>query len=123
MSIQSSIVFFPCSDIEATHRFYTEVMGLRLHQSQSGGLARIYDTGYGYWGFVEYKDGRTAALDGMTLSLNCESCADVDRLHAQALSRGAQEIAPPQRHGRFAVYSSFIRDPDGRHVELQYILE
>lgn len=121
MSIQSSIVFLPCSDIERTHRFYTEIVGLRLHQSQGDGTARIYDTGCGYWGFVQYDDGRPMTLDGMTLSLNCQSCADVDAVHARALARGAHELAPPQMHKRFAVYSSFIRDPDGRRVEFQYI--
>lgn len=122
MSYQSSIVFLPCSDIERTHRFYTGVIGLALHSTQSGGKARIYDTGYGYWGFVQYGDRAIhSGAHGPTLSLNCESCEDVNRLHAQVLSRGAQEISPPRIHEGFPVYSCFFSDPDGYKVELQYI--
>ena len=52
MAILSSVSFYPVTDIEKTTRFYLDVIGLRLHQDQ--GRAKIFDTGYGYWGFVQY---------------------------------------------------------------------
>ena len=60
-----SVVFLPVEDLERTRRFYTQVLGLELTMVQPAG-AEIYDTGYGYWGFCAYGDGRPA-LSGMPL--------------------------------------------------------
>ena len=54
MAIESSVIFFPVTDIQRTADFYVRVCGLRLHQSQGGGKSLIFDTGYGFIGFVEY---------------------------------------------------------------------
>ena len=34
MAIESSIVFFPVTDIQSTHDFYVNKIGLKLHQIQ-----------------------------------------------------------------------------------------
>ena len=41
MGIENSVVFLPVTDIERTTRFYTEVVGLRKVQEQSGGICRM----------------------------------------------------------------------------------
>ena len=46
MAIESSVVFLPVKDIEETTRFYQDLIGLPVAQVQSGGLCRIFDTGY-----------------------------------------------------------------------------
>lgn len=124
MSIFSSVVFLPCGDISATQEFYTRLVGLKLAQQQGGGSVQIYDTGYGYWGFCQYADGRPAlgGPQGVCLSLNCADEADVDHQYARLAAVGADIVAPPARHPRFAVYSFFVRDPDGYQVEFQKIL-
>ena len=53
MAIESSVVFLPVKDIEETTRFYRDLIGLPVAQVQSGGLCRIFDTGYGYFGFCQ----------------------------------------------------------------------
>lgn len=124
MAIENSVVFFPCSDIEATSRFYTQVVGLRLAQSQSGGICRIFDTGYGYLGFCQYGDGRPipSGPTGMCISFNCPDEAAVDAQYARLLAAGLAGN-PPAVQQRFPVYGFFIRDPDDYKVEFQRILE
>ena len=124
MAFASGVTFLPCTDIEQTHRFYHECLGLKLEMSTNGGLARVYDTGCGYWGFVQYGDGRAipSGEKGVCLSLNCCDKGEVDRLFRLVSARGAEVAAPPQMHGTFPVYSAFFRDPDGYRVELQRVL-
>lgn len=122
VKISGSIVFLPVADLKRTRQFYTQVLGLRLAMVQSGG-AEIYDTGYGYWGFCAYADGRPTlgGARGVCLSLNCENRAEVNVRWQAALSQGAEPVSPPAAHGRFPVYSCFLADPDGYRVELQVI--
>ena len=93
-------------------------------QEQAGGTLRIYDTGYGYWGFCQYPDGRPALSGdkGVCLSLNCADEADVDRFYEKVTALGARVLAAPAMQERFPVYSFFIEDPSGYKVEFQKIL-
>lgn len=120
---ESSIVFFPCGDIARTRAFYEGVLGLELALSQGGGKSLIFDTGRGFIGFVEYGDGRPMPTGELSpcISFNCEDRAAVDAAFIRVRDAGAEVIAPPVRHPRFAVYSCFFRDPDGYKVELQKI--
>ena len=124
MAIESSVIFFPVSDIQRTADFYVRVCGLKLHQSQGGGKSLIFDTGYGFIGFVEYGDGRPMPTGVLSpcISFNCRDEADVDTRYAEVLAAGAEPIAAPARHPVFPVYSCFFRDPDGYKVEFQKIL-
>lgn len=119
MSILSSVSFYPCSDIERTTAFYRDVIGLSLHQDQ--GSCRIFDTGYGYWGFCQYED-RTPRPEGLCLSLNCEDVEDVNAFYEKLKSR-CKVLQEPAWHARFPVYSFFVEDPDGYQVEFQKIKE
>jgi catechol 2,3-dioxygenase-like lactoylglutathione lyase family enzyme len=125
MQIENSVIFFPCIDIEETHRFYAETVGLRLSQIQSGGACRIYDTGYGYIGFCQYDDGRPipSGPTGMCISLNCPNEAAVDHCYGVLTKKGVPVLSPPQRHTKFPVYGCFFSDPNGYKVEFQRILE
>lgn len=124
MAIENSVVFFPCKDIEETDRFYTQVVGFKKVQEQSGGICRIYDTGYGYFGFCQYDDGRPipGGPTGVCLSLNCHDEADVDRQYERMKAKGADIIMPPQKQAKFPVYAFFVRDPNDYKVEFQRIL-
>lgn len=119
MSIESSIAFFPCSDIVKTSNFYTEVVGLNISCDQ--GFCRIFDTGYGYWGFCQYED-KKPAIEGTCLSLNVSDEKDVDRFYEIMKKKDCQIVRPPAKHDRSPVYSFFIKDPDGYLVEFQKIL-
>lgn len=122
MRMVGSVVFLPVKDLVRTRAFYTQVIGLRLAMVQPAG-AEIYDTGYGYWGFCAYGDGRPAlgGGNGVCLSLNCKDREEVEARWRKAVALGAQAVSPPAEHTRFPVYSCFVEDPDGYRVEFQVV--
>lgn len=122
--IENSVVFLPVSDIEQTTHFYRDIIGLPVVQEQSGGICRIFDTHYGYWGFCQYPDHRPALSGpvGACLSLNCHDEADVNRFYDKIISMGIRTKTVPERQKNFPVYAFFLEDPDHYKVEFQYIL-
>ena len=119
----SSIIFLPCSDIGKTIGFYTEMIGLTIAQKQ-GESSVIFDTGYGYIGFVQYSDERPllSGPKGVCISLNCKDKEDVDQHYLCYVERGGKVQQIPSRHPKFPVYSCFVADPDDYTVEFQIIL-
>lgn len=116
--IESCVTFFPVSDLARTVRFYTEVVGLRIHQDQGGCV--IFDCNQGYWGFCQYDDGRPLA-SGVCMSLNCSTTDEVDEQYRRLTAAGVQTLGAPAMHPKFPVYSFFFRDPDGYLLEFQKI--
>ena len=121
MNTPSSIIFLPCSNIEATLSFYRDRLGLKVAQKQGDNLY-IFDTGYGYIGFCQYKDGRAplSGPQGVCLSLNLED-NDAVLARFQELKENCEVYKAPAVHPDFPVYSFFILDPDGYLVEYQKI--
>ena len=121
--ILSSVIFLPCTDIEKTLRFYRDIIGLSVFQKQGDSLY-IFDTGYGYWGFCQYSDGRKPLSGdrGVCLSLNLSSNEEVLRAYERLKDR-CEIFREPQKHPVFPVYSFFVKDPDGYMVEFQKIME
>ena len=124
MAIENSVIFFPCTDIEKTSRFYQEMCGFPKVQEQAGGKLHIFDTGYGYIGFCQYDDGRPIPSGpvGMCISFNCRDEKDVDAHYEELKRKGANIIMPPTYQEKFPVYACFVRDPDDYKVEFQRIL-
>lgn len=119
--MESSVIFLPCRDLQATKDFYSRVLGLSIYQQTGGNL--IFDTNYGYLGFVQYYDGRPLAT-GVCISFNCASRQQVDARYDElkALPEcGVQ--APPVHHAKFPVYSFFFTDPNGYTLEFQKLDE
>ncbi len=119
MKTGSSVVFLPCGDIRKTEQFYRGILGFPVAERQSDSVL-IFDTGYGYWGFCEYGDGRRplSGAQGVCLSVNLDSEEEVLRMFekCRTLCRVYKE---PARHPRFPVFSFFLQDPDGYLVEFQ----
>ena len=117
--IKSSVVFLPVSDIEKTYVFYHKILGLKVHQKQGDSLY-IFDTGYGYWGFCQYGDGRAplSGEKGVCLSLDLESNEEVLEKY-EKLKDKVRIYKKPAMHPTFPVYSFFILDPDDYLVEFQ----
>lgn len=122
--IENSVIFLPCINIEETTEFYCNVIGLTKVQEQSGGICRIFDTGYGYIGFCQYDDGRPipAGQTGVCISLNCHDEEAVDAVYKQMLDKGCKIDKPPMKQEKFPVYAFFLRDPNNYKVEFQRIL-
>ena len=99
--MESMVVFHRCRSLAATDAFYIQQLGLKLWHTQPG--CHIYDSGYGYLGFVESVDFELPA----------------DALYEKF--KDMKGASAPRRHPQFAVYSFFIQDPDGYTVEFQKI--
>ena len=124
MAVENSVVFLPVKDIQETTEFYRDVIGFPVVQEQSGGICRIFDTGYGYWGFCQYPDGRPLlnGPQGVCLSLNCHDQADVDKQYEKLAQKGCVMDCRPKYMENFPVYGFFMKDPNGYKLEFQYIL-
>lgn len=98
--------------------------GSGRYRSRQAAPLRIYDTGYGYWGFCQYPDGRPALSGdkGVCLSLNCADEAMWTASMRRSLPWEPRVLAAPAMQERFPVYSFFIEDPSGYKVEFQKIL-
>ena len=117
MNIESSVIFFPCRDLEKTVQYHTEVLGLPIYKRPEKTV--WFDCGYGYLAFVDYGPDRPLA-SGQCISFNLPSKEAVDAMYRQLLSRpviGLQE--PPAQHPKFPVYSFFLSDPNGYTLEFQ----
>lgn len=115
----SSVVFLPCSDIRKTVSFYRDILHLHVAEKQNDNLY-IFDTGYGYWGFCQYVDGRKplSGPQGVCLSLNLASEEEVLEAY-ERLKDSCTIYKEPSNHPDFPVFSFFLLDPDGYLVEYQ----
>ncbi len=119
MKAGTSVVFLPCSDLSGTEQFYHGILGFPIVERQSDNLL-IFDTGYGYWGFCQYADGRKplSGPQGVCLSVNLDSETAVQ--DAFERYKGTCRVyREPARHPQFPVFSFFLLDPDGYLVEFQ----
>ena len=109
------------SDITGTVYFYRDVLGLPVIQKQGDSLF-IFDTGYGYWGFCQYSDGRPllSGPQGVCLSINMKNPDDVLARY-EVLKDNVSIYKDPAWHPRFPVFSFFVLDPDGYLVEFQHV--
>jgi catechol 2,3-dioxygenase-like lactoylglutathione lyase family enzyme len=115
------LTFLSVADLEATHAFYADALGLPLVFDQ--GDCRIYRVSLGgYLGFCRRgvtavgRDDDAASASGVVLTLVTE---DVDGEHARLRARGVAFEKAPTSNARFAIYHAFLRDPDGYLVEIQ----
>ncbi len=119
MKPESSVIFFPCRDINETKNYYSQVLGLPVYKDL--GDTVWFDCGYGYLAFVYYGPERTMA-SGACISFNLPSIEAVDSMYAalrnpQSGVLGLEE--PPAHHSKFPVYSFFLSDPNGYVLEFQ----
>ena len=123
MSIRSSITFLPVTDIQKTYHFYHEILKLPVFQKQGDSLY-IFDTGYGYWGFCQYADGRKplSGEHGVCLSLNLDNNEEVLTKYEE-LKDNVNVYKKPATHPTFPVYSFFVFDPDHYLIEFQKITD
>ncbi len=118
--ITSNIAFYPCIDINETVDFYSRIAGFEL--VYQNGNSRIFKCGGGYFGFVQYEDVAVYP-SRLCLSANCGSVEEVDAEYDRIVKLGGVPLEAPQKHAVFAVYSFFVKDPNGYLLEFQKILD
>jgi catechol 2,3-dioxygenase-like lactoylglutathione lyase family enzyme len=117
--IAQQITFLRTNDLEATARFYEEVLGLPLKLDQ--GTCRIYQVSRdGYLGFCLQKEGR-AEIDPRAVIVTLVT-QDVDGWYARLSQRGVAFEKPPAVNPDYDIYHCFLRDPNGYLLEIQRFL-
>lgn len=117
MAPESSVIFFPCKNLDDTVKYYTEVLELPVYKLTENTV--WFDCAYGYIAFVEYADGRDMAK-GVCISFNLDSKQAVDDMYQKLLLRPVIGLrGAPEQHHKFPVYSFFFSDPNGYTLECQ----
>ncbi len=121
-SIDQQISFFYTNDLEAVAHFYEQVLGLPLKVDQ--GACRIYQvTQDAYLGFCQrdrpLAPGPDADERPLIVTLVTQ---DVDGWYDHLRQKGIAFEKPPAVNAKFHIYHCFLRDPDGRLIEIQRFL-
>lgn len=116
--IDQQITFFYTRDLEATARFYEELMGLPLARDQ--GDCRIYQVcSDGYVGFCQRDDAPDQPA-GVILTI---ITSEVDEWYAHLRDQGVTFDEPPTFNPKYNIYHCFLRDPNGYLIEIQRFLD
>lgn len=115
MDFSEMITFATTADLERADAFYRGKLGLRLVADQ--GACRIYHVGgNAYLGLCRSKDGRAPTTGGMIITF---VSADVERRYAELSERGVVFESEPKFNADYNITHCFLRDPDGRLLEIQ----
>lgn len=116
--IDQQVTFLYTRDLEATARFYEEVLGLSLALDQ--GTCRIYRVAGGaFLGFCQREDAPERP-QGVILTL---VTGEVDLWYKALRQKGVTFEKPPARNPRYNIYHCFLRDPNGYLIEIQTFLD
>lgn len=111
-SLDAGITFLKVADLERSHRFYSESLGLPLIVDQGG--CRIYRlAGDAYLGVCEREDVTPSGVI-VTLVTN-----DVDGWYRRLIDAGAEVDGPPRDNEEYRIHQFFAKDPDGHVLEVQ----
>ena len=113
-SIQTQITWVYTENLEASERFYRDILGLECIRDE--GKARIFRTaGDAAIGVCEVFEDRVVEPKGSMISLVTD---DVDSWY-EKLMQARIESEPPHRLEQFGIYTFFARDPSGYIIEFQ----
>ena len=113
MTADATITFIQVDDLERSHRFYADTLGLELTTDQ--GACRIYRAAAG--GFLGICDhAGPPSPDGIILTIVRE---DTEAFCAELEAAGVTFEKPVGHNERFGITQAFLRDPDGYLVEIQ----
>lgn len=114
-SMLAQISWVYSGDLDATARFYADVLGLDC--VRDAGSARIFATAeHAGIGVCQAFADRVVEPRGGMISIVTE---DVDAWYRFLLDQGVEIAQPPTRLEQFAVYSFFVTDPNGYRIEFQ----
>lgn len=113
-------------DFEASHKFYTEILGWKPSNSSNEDVTFFQAGGVVLSVYQREKLAEDAQVDpegsgfpGITLAFNAQSEAEVDEIISGLKSKGVQILKEPQKVF-WGGYSSYFADPDGNCWEVAY---
>ncbi|MHA1685662.1 MAG: VOC family protein [Candidatus Heimdallarchaeaceae archaeon] len=112
------ITFLPAKSLNETLQFYSTVLELPVALIQKNCI--IFQAGkYGYWGFCEQEEFKVKGTESICLTLVVENEEIVDQYHRLLQGKDAPILTKPQKHKIYPIYSFFLADPNGYHIEIQ----
>ena len=116
-SIDQQATFLFTNDLDATARFYEEILELPLVLDQ--GSCRIYRVSTSaFLGFCQ-----RATPDEPDNIIFTMVTQDVDAWHAFLVDKGVEIEKPPTLNVTYNIYQCFVRDPNGYLIEIQRFLD
>ncbi len=110
---EQAVTFLPVADLERSHEFYGDALGLELVLDQ--GACRIYRVaGEAFIGVCRRE--RPAPAGGVIVTLVSQ---DVDGWHERLAAAGVEVTKPAAYNPEYDIYHCFLHDPDGHVVEIQ----
>lgn len=110
--IDGFIIFLKVSDLERSHRFYGEGLGLQLVLDQGG--CRIYRLRDG--AFLGVCERAGAGSSNVIVTFVTD---DVAGWHRKMAGAGAGLDGPPRDNPEYGIHHFFATDPDGHLLEVQ----
>jgi catechol 2,3-dioxygenase-like lactoylglutathione lyase family enzyme len=107
------ISFLYVSDLEQSHAFYADALGLPLAVDQ--GDCRIYRVNDGAFLGTCVRPDRMS-VGGMITTIVTD---DVEGIHERLATAGADVVTPPEHSEQYRITHAFYRDPDGHLLEVQ----
>lgn len=112
-AFEQTITFLHTANLEATARFYEEILELELARDQ--GTCRIYRvSANGFIGFCQHIE--PTKPQGVILTL---VCPNVDNWHEKLRTKGVEFSQMPAHNAKFGIYHCFFKDPNGYLLEIQ----
>jgi catechol 2,3-dioxygenase-like lactoylglutathione lyase family enzyme len=121
-AFDSQITFLYTQDLEASAKFYGEVLGFPLWLDQ--GTCRIYSAASGgLIGVCQTGSGEAQQVDRQPNLIVTLVTEDVDGWYDYLRGRGVTFEKPPSINERYRIYNCFFRDPNGYLLEIQRFLD
>ena len=112
MNITAGITFLKVEDIQRSHTFYGEGLGLEMVIDQ--GQCRIYRlTESSYVGVCERPESGSS---NVVVTIVTDDVAD---WHDRFVTAGAETDGEPRENSEYRIYHFFATDPDGHVLEVQ----
>jgi len=112
--INGIITFLGTKDLQATNRFYQEILDLELIKDQK--VCKIYSvTKDSSLGFCEHIEPTVKEKSPIITFL----CSSVDKQYNKLRKRGIIIEELPKVNKKYNIYHFFIKDPNGYTLEFQ----
>ncbi len=116
--IEQQITFFYTHNLNASIKFYEEMLGFELWLDQ--GTCRIYTiSGSGYLGLCQASEISTPSADKQSSIIFTLVTQQVDEWFEYLKERGIKFEKPPTLNEKYNIYHCFLRDPSGYLIEIQ----
>lgn len=114
----SNFVLFYVKSPTASAAFYETLLGRKPVESSPGFAMFVMDTGFklGLWLDTEIAPPANGQIGGAEIMFSCDTPAEVDKVHTDWISRGAQILQTPTTMD-FG-YTFTAADPDGHRLRV-----